>query len=260
MERPAKSYSDLKSEVKRRSSTPNDPRFDAIRDNIIKNLSAKYPKIAQQGLPQNELFRKLLDAEEAYQYENNADYRNLVDEYVNGSLLYEVSVENVWDKAANDPEGLKNYFERNRASIKWDSPHAKGILIQAVNDSIASDVKMKIAQISPDSIVAFVKANYPRQAMAERFSVSEGTVPMIDHLMFGGEPATPRVKGYTTYFVAEGRIVEQPEEVSDVKGLVTSGYQDELESQWLDNLRKRHKVAINQKELKKLRKSLSKKP
>ena len=53
----------------------------------------------------------LVDAEELSLEKTEPDYRNLLKEYVDGSLLYEVSVRKVWDKAAKDTEGLRNFFE-----------------------------------------------------------------------------------------------------------------------------------------------------
>ena len=42
-----------------------------------------------------------------------------------------------------------------------------------------------------------------------------------------------------------GKVLDQPEEVNDVKGLVTSDYQDVLEKRWDAYLKKTYKVEIN---------------
>jgi peptidyl-prolyl cis-trans isomerase SurA len=42
-----------------------------------------------------------------------------------------------------------------------------------------------------------------------------------------------------------GRLIKAPEEYEDVKGLVVSDYQDELEKAWIDTLRKKYPVVIN---------------
>ncbi len=55
--------------------------------------------------------------------------------------FYEVSVKKIWDKAAKDTEGLKDYFESHRDNYKWSVPHAKGYLVQTLNDSIADEVR-----------------------------------------------------------------------------------------------------------------------
>lgn len=102
--RPKKNIEDVKSELAHKVSSPFDPRYKKIRKNLISNLLRKHKEIDISGLNDEEALDVLLEAEEKSQYENNPDYRNLINEYYNGSLLYEVSLENVWDKAANEKD------------------------------------------------------------------------------------------------------------------------------------------------------------
>ncbi len=140
----------------------------------------------------------LVEAEEAWLEANEADYRNLLHEYTNGSLLYEASVRNVWDKASKDIKGLEEYFERNRSNYKWDVPHAKGILVQAKNDSVAADVARRYAALPKDEALATLKKEYKGEASIDRVLVQRGQNPMVDALMFGvGEAA---LKNPTFFF------------------------------------------------------------
>ncbi|MCH5234392.1 MAG: peptidylprolyl isomerase [Muribaculaceae bacterium] len=255
---PARSYDEIKADVLRKSASPFDTRFFEIRRKNMENLKKKHPKMlaAIENLPEDEAYEVLLVEEEIAQYASNPDYHNLVDEYTNGSLLYEVSVKNVWDKASNDEEGLNNYYVANRGKYTWDAPHAKGILVQAVNDSVADVIKANIGGMSPDETVKYIRTNFKKEATADKFNMAKGANPMVDHLMFGEAETTPKIKSFKTYFIVDGRIVESPEELNDVKSLVVSDYQEQLESDWVNSLRSKHTVEINQKELKNIRKSL----
>ena len=71
-------------------------------------------------------------------------------------------------------------------------------------------------------------------------------------MKFGGEETTPGGK-LPVFFEFEGRIIEQPEEVADVRGQVTADYQAELEKQWVAMLKDRYKVKINKKVLRKVK-------
>ncbi|MCH5230883.1 MAG: peptidylprolyl isomerase, partial [Muribaculaceae bacterium] len=113
--RPLRSYETIRTEVERKVASPFDARYHQIRKNKFDMMQSRHPELNIEGLSDEEAYNTLLEAEERSQYELNADYRNLVDEYVNGSLLYSVSVDNIWDKAANDTEGLKQHFEANRS-------------------------------------------------------------------------------------------------------------------------------------------------
>lgn len=195
----------------------------------------------------------LVEAEEAWLEANEADYRNLLHEYTNGSLLYEASVRNVWDKASKDIKGLEEYFKRNRSNYKWDVPHAKGILVQAKNDSVAADVARRYAALPKDEALATLKKEYKGEASIDRVLVQRGQNPMVDALMFGVGEATSPNANFSTCLMIDGRVIDAPEEVSDVRGLVTGDYQEELEQVWISDLRSRYPVEINRKVLKKVK-------
>ena len=82
--------------------------------------------------------------------------------------------------------------------------------------------------------------------------VSKGDNAMVDSEVFGGEKVKPEGK-YKGYFVAKGKILPQPEELSDVRGLVVSDYQNYLEKIWVKELKSKYPVKINKKTLKKIK-------
>lgn len=199
--------------------------------------------------------QKLVDAEESALVQTEPDYRNLLKEYVDGSLLYEVSVRKVWDKAAKDTEGLRNFFERNRANYKWSEPHAKGFLVQATNDSIARLIKARAASLQPDTLVQTLRKEFKGNASIDRVLVSKGSNGMIDNIVFGGPEVQPSNSRYHVYFMIDPRVITEPEEVNDVKGLVTSDYQNEFQTAWENELRSKYPVVVNEKVLKKIKKA-----
>lgn len=197
--------------------------------------------------------KSLIEAEEDWLYDNVADYHNLMKEYHDGSLLYEVSSRNVWNKASNDKEGLKKYFEENRDSYSWNEPKVKGYLIQAANDSVAALIKQRLAQLPQDSIMIGVRKEFKSNARIDAVLLSQGANPMVDHLMFNGPEVKPNSDKFTTYFLFGERLITKPEDVNDVRGQVTSDYQNYLEKLWEESLRKKYQVKVNSKELKKVK-------
>lgn len=196
----------------------------------------------------------LVDAEEAGLESTEPDYRNLLKEYIDGSLLYEVSVRKVWDRAAKDTEGLKKFFEANRANYKWSEPRAKGILVQTVNDSVATLIRQRAVEVAPDTLITTLRKDFGKDASFDRVLASKGTNAIVDYLMFGGPEVTPSNSKYTVMFMLDPRVITEPEEVGDVKGLVTSDYQNEFQAAWENELRKKYPVTVNEKVLKSVKK------
>ena len=198
---------------------------------------------------------KLVEAEEARLMKEEPSYRNLLNEYVDGSLLYEVSVRKVWDKAAKDTDGLKEYFNTHRDNFKWSQPHAKGYLVQAKGDSIAEEVRQLAAETGRDSLVNTIRKRFQGNVSIDKVLVEKGTNPMVDYLMFGGQEVKPSKSNFTTFFMIDGRVLTEPEEFSDVRGLVTNEYQNELQSKWEDELKTKYPVKVNEKVLKSVKRN-----
>lgn len=196
----------------------------------------------------------LTGLEEEALAKSEPDYRNLLKEYVDGSLLYEVSVMKVWDKAAKDIPGLEKYFAENRMKYKWDTPHVKGVFVQAVNDSVATAIKNLARGAAEDDIVPALRKQFKNQMAAEKILVPKGSNAMVDYVAFDGPVAPSSIEKYPVMFMLNKRVLTVPEEMQDVKGLVTSDYQNMFQEQWENELRNKYSVKVNKKVLKSVNK------
>lgn len=194
----------------------------------------------------------LMKAEEDWLYANNEDYRNLLNEYRDGSLLYEVSLRKVWDKAANDTEGLEGYFAAHRGEYKFKEPRAKGLLVLVKDEEAAEAIKSRFAELDEAEALQTLRNEFRQVAVIDRLLAPKGINKYVDHLMFDGPEPELNPK-YPIYFILGGRIATEPENMVDVKGPVTSDYQQLLEQNWTTELRKKYPVKRNMKELKKIK-------
>ncbi len=184
----------------------------------------------------------------------NPEIGNLLNEYRDGSLLYEISLRNVWDKAAKDTEGLNRYFAEHRGDFSWSEPRVKGFLVKAESDSLANAVRLRMQQLGTDTLVKTIRSEFGMPVSIDRILVKKGDNQIVDYLVFNeSQGDAPFVQGYPAYFVYDIRTLKEPEELNDVKGLVTSAYQDQLEQDWIRDLKQRYPIVVNEKELKKIK-------
>ena len=183
---------------------------------------------------------------------DNPEYRNLLNEYRDGMLLFEISNRRVWKAASKDTMGLEQYFAENRSKYNWDEPHFKGIILSARNDSVMALVKADAAKMAADTVADGLFNKYGNQIRMERMVVKQGENNLADYLAFhvGDKPER---KGYEEFIILEGGVINQPEEMNDVRGAVTSDYQDVLEQRWKDELAKKYPAKINKKVLKQVK-------
>lgn len=178
------------------------------------------------------------------------EYANLLNEYREGILLFEISNKKVWDKASTDKEGLESYFKKNKSKYtNWESPKFKGLIVYAVNDSVESAVKDYLKSLGGDTVATALHKKFRRDIRIERHLTAKGENKFVDELIFGGLKAE-NDKKYKKYFILEGKVIEQPEEAADVRGQVTTDYQNQLEKNWIKELKSKYKVKINKKVLK----------
>lgn len=182
----------------------------------------------------------------------NPEYRNLVNEYRDGIMLFEVSSENVWDKASKDKDGLQTYFETNRSKYKWDTPHYKGYIVMATNDSIAEVAKTYLSthKVEADSLQSTLKREFDGKVRADKVVAAKGDNAIVDYVVFEGEKPSNGKSPWISWFSYEGRMIEAPEEAVDARAAVTSDYQQYLENEWVKQLREKYPVVINQEVLK----------
>lgn len=189
--------------------------------------------------------------------ESSSEYSHILNEYRDGTLLFEISNRKVWDAAGRDKEGLKAYFEEHRGDYTWDAPRFKGIILMSKNDSVENAVKADLgpmlAQSLPiDTITTRIHAKYKSDVKMERYLAKKGDNAVIDWLIFNGPKAEINPK-YSTVFVLDRKIITAPETYEDVKGQITSDYQEVLEERWVKELKQKYPVVINRDVLKKVK-------
>ena len=181
------------------------------------------------------------------------EFGNLMREYYDGLLFFEVSTQEVWNKAQNDVAGIEKFFKKNKKKYKFETPRFRGAVIQATTQQNIDNIKSMIAGKSVSEYKSVIDANLPKDSMknvrVEIGVFAVGDNAWVDKLAFGQGEGGKLRKGFTVVEL-EGRIIKAPESYLDVKGVVTNDYQKYLEEQWVKSLRKKYKVKIDKEVLK----------
>lgn len=202
---------------------------------------------------------KIIDYEDRHLEEKYPDFRNLVNEYREGILLFDISNNNIWNKASLDTAGLKKYFAVNKSKYNWTVPHFKGIIAYCKNDSVALVADKILNSVVADSAVSAIDDSLNKKSKGVVVRIRKGLYAkgdnaVVDSLVFGENKSSKELASFPVR-VCSGKILKGgPEEYSDVRGLVVSDYQDFLEKKWIDELRAKYKVHINKMVLRKVKK------
>lgn len=199
-------------------------------------------------------------AYEDSQLENKyEDFRFLINEYHDGILLFEVSNNEVWEKASKDTEGLARYFNEHKADYRWEKPHFKGRVISCKDKATLKAAKAIVKRSHNDSIDKYLRTRLNdsiQYVKVEKGLFAQGENKAVDKYGFKDKKAKfEPTKEYPYVFVVGKNLKNNPEDYSDVRGLVTADYQEYLEKEWIAALRSKFPVEIDQNVLKTVRKN-----
>lgn len=173
--------------------------------------------------------------------------KNLIREYHDGLLLYEISNRTVWDKAAKDEKGLAAYFKKNRKRYKWEQPRFKGIAYWVKQEGDVEAVKKSLKNIPFEKWAERLRKEFNDSTIRIKVVKGifrEGDNALIDKVVFAKDTTVADVKDFpisATY----GEKLKAPKTYNDVRELVVADYQEQLEKAWIEALRKRYTVVVN---------------
>jgi len=175
----------------------------------------------------------------------NAAFASQVNEFSDGNLLFEVMQRQIWNRAIADSAGLKKYFEANVRKYWW-KPGAAAIIFNAPNITVAKKLQGELDKnlinwrATVDSYAGQIHTD------SGRFELSQ--IPGKQSVQAGRFTQTTTNSDQTVQFAY---IIRQyntpvPRTFEEARGLVINDYQTELENQWIEELRKKYPVTINE--------------
>ena len=201
------------------------------------------------------LKEKVFAYEDAKLEEKYPEFKTLVQEYHDGILLFSLMEDQVWNKAVEDTTGLKEYYERNKDLYMWNDRVRAIVLVSNDKENVEELTNLLSGDVTIDSVRAYLKDNAVK-ATARYSFYQKGDNVNIDEMEWteGALNTFESTVDNTTQII---KIVEvrpaEPKSFKEAKGLVTSGYQTELEALWLQQLKEKYTVKVNQKLLKKVK-------
>jgi peptidyl-prolyl cis-trans isomerase SurA len=202
--------------------------------------------------------KEILAYEDSQLEKKYEDFRFLMQEYHDGILLFEVSNNEVWEKASKDTEGLAKYFNNNKADYKWEKPHFKGRLISCKDKETFKAAKAIVKKSHNDSIDKYLRTRLNdsiQHVKIEKNIFVQGDNKQVDKLAFKSKAVVEADKDYPFVFVSGKMLKTLPEDYTDVRGLVTADYQEYLEKEWIAKLRTKFTVEIDKKILETVKKN-----
>ena len=210
----------------------------------------------------DELFEKFIDEQLIAYYNENlenefSDFKNIMEEYRDGLLLFDLMEKEIWNRAKNDTLGLSEYFKNNISNYQWKKRYNLDILSSTDSKVIEKVQKLLKKGKSIDYIKEQLNKDGKVNVMSKSGLYEEDydVLPQFKDLSKGVSAIVSKDK----YYFVLNVIDEKPagaKELTECRGKVISDYQQYLENHWVDELKKEFKISINQEVFSKVKNQL----
>lgn len=192
---------------------------------------------------------QILAYEEALLPAKYPAYKALLQEYHDGIILYEIMQDQVWNKAVKDTAGLRMFFMENRSKYSWSERldatiyecKDEHVAVQVYGMLITSDTvgsKEVLELINKDSELNL-------KVRMNKFEVLQTPYLQNQRFTTGLNPVYSYDGKWYVVDVA-ALLPSAPKDFNEAKGIATSDYQAYLEKKWLETLRLKHQIVINE--------------
>lgn len=196
----------------------------------------------------------LLEVEEGRLSEKYPEFRRLLKEFRDGTLLFELTEQKVWNKALEDSIGLQKYYEANKENYKWDS-RLDATIVTLKDPSLGKKVYKMLKKTTSDFGEienTFNKVGAEKVVTVKQGKYEAGQNELVDDMPreVGISDPINNQDGTITYVKINEVLPPMVKELKEARGYIIADYQTELEKDWVGELRQKYPVKVNEEVLK----------
>ena len=178
------------------------------------------------------------------------DFKMLSREYYEGILLFELMEKEVWNKAVEDTVGLRKFYERQPFKYRWDerldaviyTTSDAGIIAQLEsrirdNDSTVSDIVALNKQYNQGA---------KRNLEIQKGTFEKGAIELLSQVPWQSGTYTRDYAGKNHLIWIREVLSPQVKKLNEARGEVISDYQSYLEDQFVEKLREKYFLKMNE--------------
>ena len=187
----------------------------------------------------------------------NVDFANILNEYREGLLLFDLMEDKVWNAVKSDTAALHAFYESNKKDY-LNPEKVKAILVTSPKkEFIKKAKKLLIENKTVEEIKQQINTSDQNILVTTGMLSKNTNIIPEDFLMkIGLSDIYKWNKAYHIVMVTEV-LPESIKTFEDAKGLVISDYQIIYEKNWMEVLSKKYKVSVNKEVLKRTKQQLN---
>ncbi len=201
----------------------------------------------------NELYNRfeeksIFEFEEDYLAETNFDYKMILEEYKSGILLFNLMEKNVWQKAVEDSLGQIAFYEKTKANYKRNE--TASVRFFSSENKATVDKAIDFVEASKKEIDAAFNTVEPLNLQVTEKTLEKGSGDLAEQYWQEGTHFFEEDGRYYLVYVKE-IVPAGIKPFEKTRGAVIAAYQEQLEQNWIEQLKKKYPVKVSKRTLKK---------
>lgn len=180
------------------------------------------------------------------------EFRFIYEEYHDGILLFDIMDQKVWSKAVSDTLGLKAFHKGHKGDYMWEQ-RSDALILTCSDEADLAGIRKAYKKIAKGRLdeaalnLAYCTNDTIPCISIEKVLVEAGENEMVDAM--NGKPGLgPLITGDNSQsFVILKKVMgPQAKKLNEARGQITSDYQAYLEEQWIEELKIKYPVEVDQ--------------
>ena len=217
-----------------------------IVDHQVKHEVSGKPIVLANNLYNDWVKEVALTFEESKLDSLYPEFKNLMQEYRDGILLFELTDKKVWSKAVKDTIGLNEFYAKNKSSYMWGE-RVEATVFTCLDANISKEVRRLLKKIEDnDTLMARVNKNSQLNLQIKSGKFAKGDNEIIDKINWSPGLTADLIHDKQVVFVNVIKVYPATfKNLDEAKGLITADYQNQLEKEWISSLRAKYTVIVN---------------
>lgn len=179
----------------------------------------------------------------------NLEYAQILKEYEEGLLLFDIMQDKIWNGAKNDSIGLLEHYENNKTKFVTPAKITGTIARSKKKSTLKKAIKMWADGRTNDDITTVLNAKRQQLILSTgSFEINDPLLPKKVKFSEGISSVFPINDSYVVLNIS-AQVPEKVQSFEASKGAVISSYQTELEKRWIETLRAKFDISINKNAL-----------
>ncbi|MFT5751738.1 MAG: peptidyl-prolyl cis-trans isomerase SurA [Dokdonia sp.] len=185
------------------------------------------------------------------------EFGALLTEYKEGLLLFDLMASKVWNQAKTDTLGLQAFYAQNKDKYQWAERMEFTVLSATEKDMAQRGRALLKEGQTIEEIESLLNSKGEINVLFTSRTVPTEEVNLPEGVTLSkGISAIIKGEDFSVYNVTN-ILPAGTKTLEEVKGKVSSDFQKEVETKWIEKLRAKSNIKVNKKTLKKLTKQLN---